>query len=135
VDIVITHGPPKDILDACDDGKTRYAGCDKLRESVAAARPRLYYYGHNHEGTGVTRVACRANPRGPGRRHAAPRPSRRSACSGSPTSSSSKACGFDVVDGGIIDGIVEGHQYVITDAKQIHDGTRLCKIRYGTSHF
>ncbi|GAM39879.1 metallophosphoesterase domain protein [Talaromyces pinophilus] len=46
VDIVITHGPPKGILDRTDG---RYAGCPRLFQAVARAKPRLHCFGHIHE--------------------------------------------------------------------------------------
>lgn len=41
-------------------------------------------------------------------------------------------CSTGLVDGGYgaRDGIAEGHTYVIMDAKELKDGTRLCKLRY-----
>jgi hypothetical protein len=45
VDIVMTHGPPKYILDTID-GKS--AGCEHLRHAIARVRPRLHCFGHIH---------------------------------------------------------------------------------------
>lgn len=41
-------------------------------------------------------------------------------------------CSTGLLDGGYgaRDGITEGHAYVIMDARQLKDGTRLCKLRY-----
>lgn len=58
VDIVITHGPPKGILDYTDG---RRAGCPSLFQAVARARPRLHCFGHIHEGWGGKLVTWRSN--------------------------------------------------------------------------
>lgn len=54
VDIMMTHGPPKDILDWTDRGPT--VGCENLLRAVSRARPRLYCFGHIHEGHGADMV-------------------------------------------------------------------------------
>jgi Icc-related predicted phosphoesterase len=46
VDIMITHGPPRDILDQCEQESM---GCDNLLRAAGRARPRLYCFGHIHE--------------------------------------------------------------------------------------
>ncbi|KAI0838206.1 Metallo-dependent phosphatase [Hypoxylon sp. FL0890] len=51
VDVVITHGPPRGIMDYTD--QNRRAGCSKLFAAVARARPRLHCFGHIHEGWGA----------------------------------------------------------------------------------
>lgn len=53
VDIMMTHGPPKDILDWTLQGTV---GCDALMRAVSRARPRLYCFGHIHEANGATMV-------------------------------------------------------------------------------
>jgi hypothetical protein len=45
VDIVMTHGPPKYILDMKDG---RSAGCEHLRRAIARVQPRLHCFGHIH---------------------------------------------------------------------------------------
>ncbi|PWY74889.1 metallophosphoesterase domain-containing protein [Aspergillus eucalypticola CBS 122712] len=50
VDIVITHGPPRGIMDYTDNGR---AGCPDLFMAVARARPRMHCFGHIHEGWGA----------------------------------------------------------------------------------
>ena len=60
VDIMITHGPPKGIMDYTDD--KRRAGCPHLFEAVARARPRLHCFGHIHEGWGAKMVTWRHQP-------------------------------------------------------------------------
>lgn len=52
VDIAMTHGPPRGILDYAGSDGTR-AGCDWLFESVRKARPRVHCFGHIHEAWGA----------------------------------------------------------------------------------
>ncbi|OKL56618.1 hypothetical protein UA08_08140 [Talaromyces atroroseus] len=59
IDIVITHGPPKGILDYTDSG--RRGGCPDLFQAVARARPRLHCFGHIHEGWGGKLITWRGN--------------------------------------------------------------------------
>lgn len=54
VDIIMTHGPPKYILDAVQDGRS--AGCEHLRRAISRVRPRLHCFGHIHCGYGAQRV-------------------------------------------------------------------------------
>ncbi len=49
VDIMMTHGPPRGILDKCEQGNM---GCENLLQAAVRARPRLYCFGHIHEGYG-----------------------------------------------------------------------------------
>lgn len=51
-DILITHGPPKGILDRCQDGYR--AGCSHLLERVKEIKPKLHVFGHIHEDGGKT---------------------------------------------------------------------------------
>ncbi|KAI4703028.1 hypothetical protein J4E81_001905 [Alternaria sp. BMP 2799] len=46
VDIIMTHGPPKYILDTTSDDQS--AGCEHLRRAIARAQPRLHCFGHIH---------------------------------------------------------------------------------------
>ena len=50
VDIIMTHGPPKDILDECPQGNV---GCPNLLRALRRTRPRMHCFGHIHEGNGV----------------------------------------------------------------------------------
>ncbi|KAG4420749.1 hypothetical protein IFR04_006135 [Cadophora malorum] len=50
VDIMMTHGPPKDILDWTAHGNV---GCEALLRAVSRARPLLYCFGHIHEAYGA----------------------------------------------------------------------------------
>lgn len=49
-DVLITHGPPRDILDRAAHGEN--VGCDDLREAVLRIRPKLHVFGHIHESAG-----------------------------------------------------------------------------------
>jgi len=49
--ILITHGPPYEILDRCEDG--RRVGCEDLLEFVYKIKPKLHVFGHIHEAYGV----------------------------------------------------------------------------------
>lgn len=52
VDIVMTHGPPRGILDRIPS-KRENAGCDALLHAVQRARPLMHCFGHIHEGYGT----------------------------------------------------------------------------------
>ncbi|KAB8301308.1 hypothetical protein EYC80_003189 [Monilinia laxa] len=51
IDIVMTHGPPRNFLDKVDapDG---HVGCSSLLKALGRARPTLFCCGHIHEGHG-----------------------------------------------------------------------------------
>lgn len=51
VDLLVTHGPPRDILDRCDDGRNE--GCDDLLEAVYRVAPKIHVFGHIHEAYGT----------------------------------------------------------------------------------
>ena len=51
VDIVMTHGPPQDILDRCNRGGN--AGCRNLLQALRRVQPKLHCFGHIHEGHGM----------------------------------------------------------------------------------
>ncbi|KAL4995925.1 Metallo-dependent phosphatase-like protein [Aspergillus recurvatus] len=55
VDILLTHGPPKGILDQVV-GSSESVGCEHLYHAVRRARPALHVFGHIHEGYGARRV-------------------------------------------------------------------------------
>ena len=57
VDLVMTHGPPKGIMDYTDSRQR--SGCPDLFEAIARARPRLHCFGHIHEGWGARMVTWR----------------------------------------------------------------------------
>ena len=50
IDILITHGPPRGILDRCIRGS--HEGCDILLEVVKRVKPKLHVFGHIHEDNG-----------------------------------------------------------------------------------
>lgn len=50
VDVLITHGPPKNILDGTYNGIA--AGCSVLLKRVHEVKPRLHVFGHIHEAYG-----------------------------------------------------------------------------------
>ncbi|WEW58353.1 hypothetical protein PRK78_003821 [Emydomyces testavorans] len=54
VHIMLTHGPPKGILDIVPQG--RHVGCQHLRRAVARARPLIHCFGHIHESHGAMRM-------------------------------------------------------------------------------
>lgn len=54
IDIVMSHGPPKYILDGTTDGRS--AGCEHLRRAICRAKPQLHAFGHIHSGYGIQRV-------------------------------------------------------------------------------
>lgn len=56
-DVVVTHGPPRGIMDYTPRGR---AGCPYLFQAVARARPRLHCFGHIHEGWGARLVKWRS---------------------------------------------------------------------------
>lgn len=52
VDVVMTHGPPFQVLDKTYTGAP--VGCPHLLRAMARARPKIHCFGHIHEGWGVT---------------------------------------------------------------------------------
>jgi Icc-related predicted phosphoesterase len=53
-DILITHGPPYEVLDQCDHGEL--VGCVDLYETVMNLQPKIHAFGHVHEGYGIREV-------------------------------------------------------------------------------
>lgn len=53
-DVLITHGPPSDILDIVerDDGFKVHTGCPSLLDRINVIKPRYHIFGHIHEGYG-----------------------------------------------------------------------------------
>ena len=45
-DVLITHGPPKGILDRCPNNE--HAGCEELLAKIQQVRPKLHIFGHIH---------------------------------------------------------------------------------------
>lgn len=54
IDIMMTHGPPEDILDLTF--RDANVGCRALMRAVSRARPLLYCFGHIHEAYGAKLV-------------------------------------------------------------------------------
>lgn len=54
-DVLITHGPPADILDAMETGE--HLGCKDLYERVKALNLKLHVFGHIHEAYGQEQIA------------------------------------------------------------------------------
>ena len=52
-DILITHGPPRGILDICEDktkeGRFVHVGCKSLLNKVQQLRPAVHAFGHIHD--------------------------------------------------------------------------------------
>lgn len=57
VDVAMTHGPPKGIMDYTYSGER--AGCPYLFGAISRARPRMHCFGHIHEGWGAKLVTWR----------------------------------------------------------------------------
>jgi len=53
-DILLTHGPPYDILDRCSDGYK--AGCPLLAQKIQAIKPLVHLFGHIHEAYGTRSI-------------------------------------------------------------------------------
>jgi Icc-related predicted phosphoesterase len=51
-DILVTHGPPFEILDITPAGDS--VGCEELRKVVEKLRPKAHIFGHIHHGYGTT---------------------------------------------------------------------------------
>ena len=60
VDVAITHGPPKGMMDMTYSAER--AGCPFLFEAIARARPRMHCFGHIHEGWGAKLITWRQKP-------------------------------------------------------------------------
>lgn len=57
VDVLLTHGPPYEILDELvyPDGspKGQFVGCEDLLKKVKEVKPKIHAFGHIHEGYGT----------------------------------------------------------------------------------
>lgn len=60
IDIMLTHGPPKNILDKTAFGEGN-VGCPHLRRAVGRCKPRVHCFGHIHEGWGAERMSWATN--------------------------------------------------------------------------
>ena len=63
-DVVVTHGPPKGILDSVMMGGPyiKHAGCNYLLEAVQRVKPKVHCYGHIHEAWGAKLLTWKQNP-------------------------------------------------------------------------
>jgi Icc-related predicted phosphoesterase len=53
VDVLITHGPPRGILDQANPFRnTEHCGCDDLLIALETKRPKIHVFGHIHGGYG-----------------------------------------------------------------------------------
>lgn len=52
VDVLLTHGPPKGILDLMEGTKNCYGSSAALRQSIEAKKPKVHLFGHCHEQRG-----------------------------------------------------------------------------------
>lgn len=52
VDIIVTHGPPYEVLD-CAPGETAHYGCRSLMKAIQDRKPKIHVFGHNHSGHGT----------------------------------------------------------------------------------
>ena len=59
IDIVMTHGPPKYVLDRPEDDSS--AGCEHLRRAICRTKPLMHCFGHIHNSYGARRVAWRSS--------------------------------------------------------------------------
>jgi len=59
-DILVTHGPPKGILDLVETrgsmNNGQNVGCEMLLERVKQVNPKLHIFGHIHEGAGTIKI-------------------------------------------------------------------------------
>ena len=53
-DILVTHGPPRGILDECPNGFR--AGCDELLKKIQEVKPKFHIFGHIHGNSGSIKV-------------------------------------------------------------------------------
>lgn len=60
IDVAITHGPPKDVLDTTSMGER--VGCPKLFDAIYKAKPKVHCFGHIHESWGAKLVTWKSNP-------------------------------------------------------------------------
>ena len=56
LDVLVTHGPPRDIGDETRDG--RHEGCSDLRQRVEQVPPRVHLFGHIHEARGAWTIGA-----------------------------------------------------------------------------
>ena len=61
VDVIITHGPPKGILDLSEDrnGCLEYCGDKSLLNRVKEVKPKLVLFGHIHNARNIVNTGIR----------------------------------------------------------------------------
>ncbi|KAB2099829.1 hypothetical protein AG0111_0g11954 [Alternaria gaisen] len=59
IDVMMTHGPPMGVLDATTRGE--HVGCEHLLRAARRCKPKLYCFGHIHEGWGAQKVRWNNN--------------------------------------------------------------------------
>ena len=55
-DVIISHGPPKEVLDKCNNHVPPHpdrAGCEVMRKIIRKIKPKYCLFGHIHEGYGL----------------------------------------------------------------------------------
>ena len=55
-DVLVSHEPPRNVLDRCTGGKRAGSGCLRTAVERATTSPRLWLCGHIHEAAGAERV-------------------------------------------------------------------------------
>jgi len=55
-DVLITHGPPANVMDECDDGQR--VGCMDLSERIDELDLKLHVFGHIHHSYGVEKIGA-----------------------------------------------------------------------------
>ena len=56
IDIIMTHGPPRGILDWCPQGNV---GCPHLLQAIRRVKPLMHCFGHIHESSGFEAIDWR----------------------------------------------------------------------------
>ena len=54
IDVVMTHDPPKYVLDGCADRVS--GGCEHVRRAICRVKPKMHCFGHIHQSWGAQRV-------------------------------------------------------------------------------
>ncbi|MCJ1371218.1 hypothetical protein MMC20_002433 [Loxospora ochrophaea] len=54
IDIVMTHGPPKGILDWCP--QQGHVGCENILQAIRRVKPMMHCFGHVHESNGMRAI-------------------------------------------------------------------------------
>ena len=65
LDILITHGPPKGILDYTNNKGGEHVGCSGLLNTVIRQQPKLHIFGHLHDENGIYNNGIFSTPKIP----------------------------------------------------------------------